>query len=251
MKKIRFTYFVFLLSFGMLAQSYSTGTVVLFGDYSGKIDVTATTVTLQLVGPSTSWLGMGFDAVSMDDIGKDVVIFDGVNMTDRTYNGVGIIPPLDATQNWSVSSNTVVAGVRTVVATRARNTGDVNDYVFPLSAQSLNILFARRVGSTAIGYHGLGNCGATVVDFTLGIKSFDAENFKIYPNPATTFINMQLPANTAEAKITIYSVLGKKVKEAIIDSENSTIDLMGLNAGLYLMTIKTANGEGTESLVIN
>lgn len=251
MKKITFAYFVFLLGFNAVAQSYSTGTVVLFGDYSGKIDVTSTTVTLTLVGPSTSWLGMGFDAVSMDDIGKDVVIFDGVNMTDRTYNGVGIIPPLDAVQNWTVSSNTIVSGVRTVVATRARNTGNSDDYVFPLSAQTLNILFARRVGSTSIGYHGLGNCGATTVDFTLGIKSFDVENYKIYPNPATGFTTIELPANANDARIIIYSLLGKKVKEAIINPETNKIDLAGLNAGSYLMNIKTDEGEGTKTLIIN
>ena len=62
----------FLMIYGMNAQTYSTGNVVFFGNFSGQIDVTNTTVTLKLVGPSTSWMGVGFNAQTMNDIGMDL-----------------------------------------------------------------------------------------------------------------------------------------------------------------------------------
>jgi len=100
MKKITLTFFaIVLMSFGLSAQTYSTGTVTFMTGFTAKIDVTSTLVTLNLVGPSTDWLSVSFNATSMDDNGSDVVIFDGTNMTDRTFNGTGVTPPLDSNQN--------------------------------------------------------------------------------------------------------------------------------------------------------
>lgn len=250
MKKITLLLFVVFAGLTASAQTYSTGMVTFFSDYSGKIDVTSTTVTLTLVGPSTSWLGVGFNAASMDDLGMDAVIFDGTNMTDRTLSGVGVIPPLDATQNWTVNSNTINLGVRTVVATRARSTGDSNDYIFPFSAQPINIIFARRPGSTAIGYHGSGNCSATTVDLVLGIASFDMEKIKIYPIPAKNFINVELPEFLSEANISIYDLNGKEVLKAKVTAENPRVETSAISSGSYLMTVKTSEGEGSKKIVI-
>ena len=182
MKKITLLLFSLFVTIPFFGQTYSTGTITLTTGYSAKIDITSTLVTLTLIGPSTDWLGISFNSTQMDDIGNDVVLFDGINMSDRTFDGQGIVPPLDAVQNWSVSSNTIATGVRTVVATRARDTGDSNDYVFSASVQSLNLVWAHRAGSLSIGYHGGGNCGATVVNFSLGAAEFNVESFKLYPN---------------------------------------------------------------------
>lgn len=250
MKKITYAIFAFLLGLGAFAQSYSTGTVTFFANYSGKVDVTNTTVTLTLIGPSTSWLGVGFNAPGlMDDIGKDVVIFDGTNMTDRSFNGIGVTPPLD-TQNWTVVSNTINTGVRTVVATRSRVASEGTDYTFPLAAQSLQLTFARGL-SLSVTYHGSGNCGATVANLTLGIEDFDLENFKMYPNPANDYTSIELPPQTEAAQIQIYDVSGRKVKETALSVANNKIDLSGLHSGMYLMNIKTIDGQGTKTLVIN
>jgi hypothetical protein len=96
MKKLVFSFLIAVFSVcGLYAQSYTTGNMVFFGNYSGRIDVTNSTVTVTLVGPSTSWLGIGFDATSMDDVGRDVIIFDGTSITDRSFNGIGVTPPTE------------------------------------------------------------------------------------------------------------------------------------------------------------
>lgn len=250
MKKITCTFFASLLGLGAIAQSYSTGTVTFFANYSGKVDVTNTTVTLTLIGPSTSWLGVGFNAPGlMDDIGKDVVIFDGTNMTDRSFDGLGVTPPLD-TQNWTVVTNTINTGIRTVVATRSRVAGEGTDYTFPLAAQSLQLTFARGSGLT-VTYHGSGNCGATVANLTLGNTDFDLASFKMYPNPAKDFTTIELPSHTDNVGIQIYDVSGRKVKETILSATDNKVDLSGLNSGMYLMHIKTIEGQGTKALVVN
>ena len=249
----------FLISFfaiyGLCAQSYSTGLQALpltsGNDYSGKIDVTNTTVTLTLIGPSTGWMGMGFNATGMGSIGMDCVIFDGANMSDRRLNGVNIVPPLDAVQNWTVTSNTVDSDVRTVVATRARNTGDANDYVFPLAAQPINIIYARRIEDFTIQYHGSGSCNATTLNLTLGADDFVMESLKVYPNPSKEFFTVDLPDKVTKAEVKIYDAVGKLIKKQQISTIDNKIMTSDLTTGSYFMILRTEYGNTTRTLVID
>lgn len=251
MKKITLTFFAMVLtSFGLSAQTYSTGTVTFMAGFTAKIDVTSSLVTLNLVGPSTDWLAVSFNATSMDDNGTDVVIFDGTNMTDRTFNGTGVTPPLDSNQNWTVTSNTVSAGVRTVVATRARDTGDSNDYTFTAAAQPLNLVWAHRPGSLAIGYHGGGNCGATVTAFALGLEGFAVESFKIYPNPAKSFATLELPEAIASGEVKLYDSLGRVVRVQAISDSHVEINTSDLTTGSYMVVVRTDYGNATKTLVV-
>lgn len=254
MKKITFTILGLLFTVsGLLAQTYSTGTVPFFGGggaYSGKIDVTNATVTITLVGPATSWMGIGFNTAAMDS-GSDVVLYNGSVLSDRHFDGFMNTPLVDAQQNWSVVSNNVVSGVRTAVISRSRVSAESGDYDFAFPPTPFNIVFARSLGSTAIGYHGGGNCGTTTLNFTLGVDSFNIESFKLFPNPAKNFVNVELPQMVTEATITIYDMIGKNVKETTVNLENTKVDLGGLPTGSYLMNIKTAEGEGTKTLIID
>ncbi|UOK42456.1 MULTISPECIES: T9SS type A sorting domain-containing protein [Flavobacterium] len=255
MGKITFSVFGLLFAVtGLWAQTtYSTGIVTFFGGgpslaYSGKVDVTSTTVTVTLIGPSNRWLGIAFNVTGpnqMNNLGSDVLIFNGTNMTDRSFNGQAE-PPLD-TQNWTVTSNTVSSGVRTVSATRSRVAAESTDYTFPLAAQPLDLTYARGE-DLMIVFHGFGNCGSTVSN--LAIDGFDLERFKVYPNPAHDFVKIELQDAVFEADILIYDVQGRKVKEVKVTLENNKVDVTGLNCGSYLMKIKTEKGEGTKTLVI-
>ena len=250
MKKITLNLFTLLVATTIFGQNYSTGTINLFSDYSGSIDVNQDDVTLTLVGPSTAWLGMSFGSVGMDDIGKDVVLFDGTNMTDRTYDGIGVVPPLDVVQNWTVQSNTIISGIRTVIASRARDTGDSNDYVFSATPGTLNLSFARRTGSLTVGYHGGGNCGSTVANLTLGNASFETSSFKMYPNPAQGFTTIELPEYVRFGEVKVYDNLGKVVKKQTVSSETKTINTSDLSRGSYLVVVRTEFGTATKSLLV-
>jgi len=236
-------------AFFQVKSQYSTGTVPLFSTpggadlaYSVKIDLTPSLVTLTLIGPSTGWLGMAFNTTNMDDIGKDVVIFDGTNLSDRTFNGQGVVPPLDGTQNWTVTSNTVAGSVRTVIATRALNTGDANDYVFTVPpAGPLNITYGRRLSNFTIGYHGSNSCGTTSLNFgTLGTKETASENKKIvlYPNPAQETVSFK---NADKIKsVDIYESAGRKVRSVKLEGEN--ISVRDLKSGTYYFEITLKDG---------
>jgi hypothetical protein len=156
-------------SFG---QTYTTG-VVNLSNTSGlvmtaKIDV-GSQVTLTLTGPSGRWFAVGFNANSMTN-GTDVVgVHSSGTLSAFDCNLTGFNAPVtDPQQNWTITSDAVNAGVRTVIATRALNTGDANDYVFPATPTSISLIWARSsTASFSYSYHGNSNRGVILANFAL------------------------------------------------------------------------------------
>lgn len=255
MKKITFTVYCFLIfSIFTNAQTFSTGNIILSStsglEYSAQIDITASGVTLTLIGPSDRWLGLGFGVNSMTANG-DIVFFDGTSLTDRTFQGVGATPTLDSNQDWSISSNTILSGKRTLVATRNLNTGEANDYVFSTTDTSINLVWARGNGATfTLAYHGFSNKGITSSSITLGVDDFElANNFKIIPNPASSEINLKLSKAFDTGYVKVYNPLGKEVYNKVVSNFDTSIDVSGWSNGIYLISIKTGDELQTKRFI--
>lgn len=169
--KLLFLSFLLLSAF-VQAQTYTTGVVSLSSTaglaMTAKIDV-GTQVTLTLTGPSTRWFALGFDATSMGT-GNDVVAVHSsgtLSAFDASIGGYSA-PSADPQQNWTIVSDGVASGVRTIVATRALVTGDANDHDFTAATGSLSLIWARA-GSNGFSYsyHGSSNRGISNATFTL------------------------------------------------------------------------------------
>lgn len=255
MRKITLTFFSFLTFSSILfSQTYTTGTINLSStsglEYTAQIDVTASEVTLTLIGPSDRWLGLGFNTSNMFSQ-TDVVIFDGTNLTDRTFTGGRAIPTLDSNQDWSISSNNVASGTRTLVGTRALDTGETNDYDFVAATGSINLVWARGNGATfSLGYHGDLNKGATASSITLGAEDFKlANNFKIVPNPASSKINIKLSKAFETGKIKVYDAIGKQVHNKTISNFDTSIDVSTWTNGFYLISVEIENKLQTKRFI--
>lgn len=253
MKKITFYYSFILLIFTSLSfsQTYSTGEIVLIDDgdfyYSAKIDVTSSLVTLTLNGPDNRYLGLGFGVQSMTS-GEDAVIFlnDGTfKLTDRTFQGIGVVPALDSNQDWTIISNTLNGEQRTIVATRVLNTGHDNDYVFSTSDTSIDLVWSFG-NSYSLSWHGE-NRGKTMQSLTLSIDDIiqTYNEFTLTPNPAKSKLHMRLPQSFENAEVTIYDVLGKKVYARTLSALSSSIDVSKWNNGIYL--VRVSNGTTTQT----
>jgi hypothetical protein len=153
------------------AQTYTTGVVNLSSTaglaMTAKIDV-GTQVTLTLTGPSSRWFALGFNASSMTN-GTDVVgVHSATTLSAFDCKLTGFSAPVtDAQQNWTITSDVVNAGIRTVIATRALNTGDANDYIFPANPTSISLIWARS-SSASFSYsnHGGSNRGIAAGSFS-------------------------------------------------------------------------------------
>jgi len=79
--------------------------------------------------------------------------------------------------------------------------------------------------------------------FGHGKKTITAKNFVIYPNPATSIINISLgasaPANYTED---IYNTSGTLIKQASESSNTFTEDISNYKLGVYIIELKDTNG---------
>lgn len=235
------------------SQTKSTGVISLTSGMTAKLDLnsTNTTATLTLTGPSDRWFALQFGNFANGDgmqPGEDVVYFNGTTLIDAVHNGVGSTPSPD-TNNWTVTSNTIASGTRTIVANRAFNTSDSNDYTFVFANNSIDFAFAKMSSASFnLAYHGSGNRGYQIdVPFsTLGVNDFERSKIVFYPNPVKDVFNIQ---SAGEIKsVTIYDATGKKV--ANFNNQKEMLDISNLKSGIYFIEIlNSENKILTEKIV--
>lgn len=74
--------------------------------------------------------------------------------------------------------------------------------------------------------------------------------FNIYPNPATSTINIKSAMN-GEAQISIVDMTGRCVKEVVItDMSNATVNVEDLKNGVYFISVQQDNNYSIQKLVI-
>ena len=86
----------------------------------------------------------------------------------------------------------------------------------------------------------------------LAIHDINAEfNFTIYPNPVKgSNIQVVLNKNTSSSTIEIYSVLGTKVYENNFNESTFQVH-QTLASGIYIMKVKTEEGEAVQRFIVN
>lgn len=234
-------------SSSLFAQTFSTGTQTLLTNLSAKIDINSTTgtTTLTINGPSNAWFAIGFGALNMSS-GADVFRTDGTTIVDAR-SSARVLPPADTSQDWNLVSNTVSGSTRTIVATRANNTGDSDDFVFSASAGSIPVIYAHGTSPT-YAYHG-GTRGFTTLGVTLGISESRLLSFNMFPNPATDEVNIQLPTGTEKAKVSVYDRVGRLVSTQDVSQNNSKVDVTSLASGMYLIRVSTDTKIGAQRFI--
>lgn len=240
-----------LLTLGMLIANFawaqfSSGTVALGGTgMTVKLETSPTLVTLTLTGSSTSYLAIGAGDEGMA-AGSDGFIYNTNSATnsnlDYSFNGIGQFPTVDAVQDWTITSNTVVGSTRTVIATRSL-AGSAGDYSISNAAGPLDIFFARG-NSLAISQHSFANRGYTTLTMAASSLSTNevaaAENKKVvlYPNPAKETVSFKNFDRINS--IAIYEATGRKVKSVELNKES--LNVGNLKSGTYYFEIKLKDG---------
>ena len=90
-------------------------------------------------------------------------------------------------------------------------------------------------------YEFVGDCPPII-----GVDDRLTDLVKIYPNPATTRINIDVPANIEFTEVVLYDVLGKNSGATFI---NGTIDVSNLTRGVYILHIKSTQGTLTQKVI--
>jgi hypothetical protein len=236
-------------SISLFAQSFSTGTQTLLSGLTANINIDADTdiTTLTLAGPSNAWFAIGFGNSNMN--GTDILMTDGSSTLRDAYSTSTATPQAEASQDWTLVSNNISGSTRTIVATRANNTGDSNDYIFNASAGSLSVIYAKG-SSSNYAYHG-GNRGFTTLGVSLGISENKLLSFEMYPNPVSDVLNIQLPTGTEKAEVGVFDYTGKLVTSKTITSNDNSIDVQKLSNGIYLIRVSSDAKIGAQRFIKN
>lgn len=219
---------------------FSSGTVNLSSTgMTIKLDTTPSGVTMTLKGDSNSMLGIGFGSTGMAP-GSDGFIYNSSANRDYTFIGM-TTPTVDASQDWTETSNTISGSTRTIVATRSLS-GGAGDFVIPNAAGTITIFYSRKSNGTALGYHdaGRGYATLTMASGNLATNELVAAEKKsgLYPNPAKSIISFKNYDKIQN--IEIYEVSGRKVKS--IQPDNESISVEDLKNGIYYLEIKLKDG---------
>lgn len=71
---------------------------------------------------------------------------------------------------------------------------------------------------------------------------------RLYPNPATTFIQFEVAATIAkESQLQVFNFLGKKMLDLPVSVAKTRIDLTSFSRGIYIYQLKDRTGKTIES----
>ena len=235
MKKIYIAIALFVGLNVSMAQTKSSGIVTLNSLMTLKIDKNSTTstVSVTLTGPSDRWFGIGFNSLSMAN-GTDCLYYS-TSLVDSVITGRSA-PTTDASNEWTVSSNTVSGTTRTLVLTR-NFVGGTGDYAFVYNDNNLNIIWAYGSG-LALSQHD--TRGSSALGFTLGSEDFASlAKITIAPNPSNGIVTISKNNQTTVSKITVFDINGKVIKEinSELNLEVIQIDISKYSSGVYFVEI--------------
>ncbi|CDF80454.1 conserved hypothetical protein [Formosa agariphila KMM 3901] len=130
-------------------------------------------------------------------------------------------------------------------------TNDNPDWVtntFSFTATTTEVvIYVRSLGSvdtdTEVFYDNI----SLQQDNTQSVDDVLASNFKVYPNPASDYINIE-SKNVKVSSVDLYNILGAKVLSSGLIQNR--VNVSNLSKGVYLMKINSVDGSVTKKVVI-
>lgn len=95
-------------------------------------------------------------------------------------------------------------------------------------------------GSELFGWLEFGDC------ISLSVEDNLADLINIYPNPATTHINVDFPAGIEILDVALYDILGNNTGAVLV---NGIIDVSNISRGVYILNVKTDQGTLTQKVI--
>lgn len=89
------------------------------------------------------------------------------------------------------------------------------------------------------------------VSETLGTTDFNANSFKVYPNPAQDEITIVLAHAQVLEAVKIYDMNGRMLKSYQANHINNTFNIADLTAGIYTLEVQSATGTASTQLIKN
>ncbi|WP_298903139.1 S8/S53 family peptidase [uncultured Psychroserpens sp.] len=87
------------------------------------------------------------------------------------------------------------------------------------------------------------------LDIGLSLQEEDFFEFKVFPNPASDVLTIQIPSGNENTILRIYDILGKQVLEKQMSESSSPLDVSSMSSGVYMMLFESGNASKTVKLI--
>jgi PKD repeat protein len=212
--------------------------------------MTTSNITVTFAGPSNKWISLGFGS-SMTP--ADALIYtSGQSSSQHALawmdyfcgNTSASNVTIDNSQDWTVLSNSVASGQRTVVAIRNLNTSDASDVAISFTSSVLNIVWARgATNDYTLAYHGNTNRGSGIALPWLSqpTASFSVNSQTVCVGSSVTFTNL----SSGGLNTYTWALPGT----ALASSSATNPVVTYTSAGIYSVALTASNVLGTSTLI--
>jgi hypothetical protein len=153
---------------------------------------------------------------------------------------------------WTTSSETNTKNFIVEHSTNASNWTEIGKINAQGNSNSLSsYTFAHLQAPAGLNHYRLkltDNDGGFAYSRVVAISFSGKQNIEIYPNPATSFIVIE---GAKDGQYQLLNVTGNTTKQGVLTSNNQTLDLSGLPAGIYHLRINMGGEWSARKLVIS
>lgn len=211
----------------------------------------ADTTSIYFSSGATDNFDPSFDASRMIDGIQRPMIYSVVNNEQLSTNGLPVMNAND-TKTVSISIRTEVHGAHTLTFTGV-NTIGVDVFLKDLKLNTLQPVSEGYVYNftTVAGDNRNRFELHLAADASTGISASNNSNFKVFPNPATGTTSLYLGTNHGFSNAAVTDVCGKTFQAYTLNENDSvkTLDLNGLNAGIYFIKLSGTSDASVIKLI--
>ena len=115
---------------------------------------------------------------------------------------------------------------------------------------TFNVVGANRY---FCGIHGAESMSGTItVREVLGVDENNLSTIGIYPNPASSTLNLVLVKNMQKGQITVFDILGKHIySQEFQSNDNISINISNWSSGSYFLKVVSGENSQTERFIKN
>jgi len=129
--------------------------------------------------------------------------------------------------------------------------GSTTSLTYPISSISANTTYSVEVVAVDLQGNVSASAKKNFTTLTSGVEEHSNSSFKVYPNPVSELLNVELDPNMPESTISIHDQLGHEIfsKKVAAGTTNLSIDFSSYSRGLYLIIVKNAKSVSNRSII--
>ncbi len=125
-------------------------------------------------------------------------------------------------------------------------------WISPSNNEGTVTFYAASVASNNSGnFNGDQVVTTSTAANVLSNDSFGLTTFKLFPNPTTDLINIELPQGYSQATVQVVDVMGRTVLNTKITETTTSINVESLPAGTYILNLISDDASTTRTFVKN